>query len=811
MRESQSSDRRKGDASDMRQSDQEGGALGRGPGGAAERHSGDGDDAGRRLPTESRKRKRELAAVIVLGGLFLILTWVEFKLSAISQQLPFVHSIFFFGLVNFNIVLLLLLFFLIFRNVVKVFVERQGKVIGSSLKGKLIAAFVAFATVPTGLMFLVSVFYINSSFDKWFSVKMAGVLKNSLEVNQEYIFSAKKKNYHFAGEIARDFRPSRAPEDIARRLEALRERYSLDAVEYYPGLFGGRVLVVSKDESIPQIPPASLEFLRKGVALRSESSAIHHFGEGNLVRVIVPVGKDATGGALVVSSFIPISLISKMDDISAAHEEFRNLNPLQYPLKSIYLIVLVMMTLVILLCATWFGFYLARELAIPLQTLGKATKRVSQGDYRPVALVSGSAEINQLIANFNVMTASLDRSKKEVLEANRSLTETLERLDEHSRYVQVVLSNVTTGVISIDPGGTITTVNRHASQLLKIDPERWLGRPVRSVVNPEWYETFRGMLANIRERNATSLQREVLVEVDGSAVPMQMTLSILQDEKGSDIGKVLVFDDLTPLVNAQRAAAWTEVARRIAHEIKNPLTPIKLSAQRLEKKFGAQIRDPAFSSCITMIIRQTDDLKALVNEFSNFARLPQARPVSGSLNRAVAEALELFATAHREVAFSLEADPALPNFKFDPDQMKRVLINLLDNAVAAVLERALADGSPPEKPAGKIAVRTQYDSSLKFVRVTVADNGIGIAEANRAQVFEPYFSTKENGSGLGLAIVRRIVEDHSGFIRAFPNEPAGTKVIVELPVIEGDAVAPLASISPLEAELADGAAHGGEG
>ena len=712
-----------------------------------------------------------------LGALFLILTWVEFKLLAISQQLPFVHSIFFFGLVNFNIILLLLLFFLIFRNVVKVFVERQGRVIGSSLKGKLIAAFVAFATVPTGLMFLVSVFYINSSFDKWFSVKMAGVLKNALEVNQEYIFSAKKKNYHFAAEIAREFKPQGQPRDRERALEKLRERFSLDAVEYYPGLFGGRTLVVSKDESIPQIPAASIEFLRKGIALRSESSAIHHFGEGNLVRVIVPAGSDARGGAIVVSSFVPISLISKMDDISAAHEEFRNLNPLQYPLKSIYLIVLSLMTLVIMLCATWFGFYLARELSIPLATLGKATRRVSQGDYRPVALVSGSAEINQLIQNFNVMTQNLDRSKKEVLEANRHITETLERLDEHSRYVQVVLSNVTTGVISIDPEGTVATVNRHASQLLKIDPSAWVGRQVKGVISRELYATFRELLAGMREKDATSLQQEIRIDVDGRSVPLQVTLSVLQDEKGNDLGKVLVFDDLTPLVNAQRAAAWTEVARRIAHEIKNPLTPIKLSAQRLEKKFGAAIADPAFSSCINMIIRQTDDLKNLVNEFSNFARLPQARPVSGSLQATIADAIELFSTGHREISFSFERDPALPEFKFDPDQMKRALINLLDNAVSAVHEKAGA----------KVAVRTQYDSSLRLVRVTVSDNGVGITEDNRARVFEPYFSTKENGSGLGLAIVKRIVEDHSGFIRAFPNEPVGTKVIVELPVIEADA------------------------
>lgn len=728
-------------------------------------------------PQESRKRKREVVAVLLLSLLFFILTWVQFKLLNISQQLPFEHSIFFFGLVNFNIIILLLLFFLIFRNVVKVFVERRGKVIGSSLKAKLVAAFALFASVPTALMFLVSVFYINQSFDKWFSLRMASVLKNSLEVNQEYIFTARKKNYNFANQVAHAVQNIEPAKPIEKTLEEFRERFILDAVEYYPSLFGGRSIALSKDESMPEIPPVSLEFLKKGVSQRSEASMIHHFGEGNLVRVIVPVNRRGEKGAIVVSAFIPISLISKMDDISAAHEEFKNLNPLQYPLKSIYLIILIMMTLMILMCATWFGFYLARELSIPLETLGLATRRVSQGDYRPVRLSSGSAEINQLISNFNQMTSNLDRSKKEVLEANKNLTETLERLDEHSRYVQVVLSNVTTGVISVDQNLGITTINHHAAQLLGIDPAKFVGRPVKEVVDETYFKMFEDLLKTMKEHGATTLQKEIRIELDGRSIPLQMNLSILQDEKGNDVGKILVFDDLTMLINAQRAAAWTEVARRIAHEIKNPLTPIKLSAQRLEKKFGAQINDPAFSSCINMIIRQTDDLKRLVNEFSNFARLPQSSPVIASMNSVIEEALELYRTAHREVQFKLDADTQLPDFKFDPDQMKRVLINILDNAVAAVRE----------VPQARVSVRTQYDSLLRLVRVTVFDNGSGIPDSDRDRVFEPYFSTKESGTGLGLSIVKRIVEDHNGFIRALANEPSGTKLIIELPVAESDA------------------------
>lgn len=729
-------------------------------------------------PKEFKKRKREIALIVGLSILVVVLTLVEIKLANISQQLPFVHSIFFFGLVNFNIILLLLLFFLIFRNVVKVFVESGGKIVGSSLKGKLIAAFVAFASVPTALMFLVSVFYINSSFDKWFSVRMASVLSNSLEVNQEYVFSSKRKNFHFAKIIASDLkRESGKP--VARIIDASRVRFNIDSVEYYPGLFAARVVSLSTDESIPAIPPVSLEFLRNGISARSESSTIHHFGEGNLVRVIVPVDRKSERGALVVSTFIPISLISKIDDISAAHEEFRNVNPLEYPIKSIYLVILSLMTLVILLCATWFGFHLARELSIPLELLGSATKRIAKGDYQPVGIRSGSKEVNHLVASFNQMVGHLDRSKREVLEANKNLTNTLEQLDEHSRYVQVVLSHVTTGVVSVDQEERITTINQHAAQLLQIDADKYVGRSVNDVLTPEYYAVFEDLLAQMRTHGFVNFQRELRIELGGRSIPLQMNLALLQDDRGQDLGKVLVFDDLTMLQNAQRAAAWTEVARRIAHEIKNPLTPIKLSAQRLEKKFGAQIQDPAFSSCIGMIIRQTDDLKRLVNEFSNFARLPQTRPVIASLEKTIRESLVVFEEAqdpNREIEFVVQQDNDLPEFRFDPDQIKRVLINLLDNAVAAV-----AEVSDP-----RVTVRTQYDSLLKIVRVSVNDNGSGIPIQDRDRVFEPYFSTKESGTGLGLAIVRRIVEDHNGFIRALPNEPHGTRILVELPVAESD-------------------------
>jgi two-component system nitrogen regulation sensor histidine kinase NtrY len=713
---------------------------------------------------ETQKRRRELMAVFGLAFVFLMLTAIEFKLFGMSQQLPFAHSIFFLGLVNFNIILFLLLFFLIFRNVVKIFSERQSGLAGGTLKAKLIAAFVAFSFIPTALMFIVSVFYINNSFDKWFSDKMAGVLKSSLEVTNAYYISAKRKNYHFAEQVARDLSSS-PKEKWASRLADYRKKYSLDSIEYYPSLFGQRLVSVSPDESMPQIPPLSMELLERGIKDRFEASTIHQFENGNLVRVIFPMSHGK--GAIVVSTFIPLSLIAKMDDIASAYEDFRDVNPLEYPIKSIYLIILVLMTLTILLGATWFGFYLARQLSVPLEELGQAAQRVAGRDYKQVKITSGSREINELVLHFNQMTTTLETSES-------NLRQTLSRLDEHSRYIEVVLSTVSTGVISVDPEGHITMVNRHAAKLLEVSPSKLLGMHMRQVLQSEHFEALEGMIHQLRSHKAESIQRELRVLLRGRTVPLQVTLSLLTDENQVEIGKVLVFDDLTPILGAQRAAAWTEVARRIAHEIKNPLTPIKLAAERLQKKFGDSIKDEAFKESILRIIEQVDSLKNLVNEFNQFARLPTSNPTLSNLNKVIGDTLALFQSGEHGSKFRFTPDPHLPNFNFDPDQMRRIINNLVDNAMAVTMDRA----------EGQIHLRTHYDPSLKIARFEIEDNGHGVSPDLRERMFEPYVTTKDHGTGLGLALVKRMVEDHNGFIRAFSDAKTYTRIAIELPVTE---------------------------
>ena len=371
------------------------------------------------------------------------------------------------------------------------------------------------------------------------------------------------------------------------------------------------------------------------------------------------------------------------------------------------------------------------------------------------------------------MTGTIEATEKEVREANATLRKALSNLDEQSRYTNVLLTHVSTGVISLDPDNKITVINKHAAELLNLNANEYIGKSFSQVLAEEESSAVTQLFQHFKQFHAMNIEKEVQLSLVNKNIPLQIRWTFLWDEKGQPIGKVFVFDDLTHIMRAQRAAAWTEVAKRIAHEIKNPLTPIKLSAERLQKKFGASIQDPAFRDCTTMIIEQVDDLKSLVNEFSQFARMPQTQPTMNQLNAIIEQAARLFKNTDAKVPITVELDPELPEFLFDADQFKRVITNLLDNAM-----RAVGSEKNPE-----IKVSTHYNKALQSAEIKVFDNGEGIPKDLIDRVFEPYMTTKAEGTGLGLAIVKRTVEDHQGFIRALPVSPKGTVIKIEIPLI----------------------------
>jgi two-component system nitrogen regulation sensor histidine kinase NtrY len=748
---------------------------------------------------ERRKRKREGIAIAFLGVLFIVLTIAEFKLTKVSAALPFVTSIFFFGLLNINIVILIALVWLVFRNIGKLFIERRRKILGARLKTKLVLAFLSFSIIPTLVLFVISAMYINSSFDKWFSVKIQNTLQSSLDITRTYYLNTQHTAMHFAEHIAggmgkrmtfpenseENSMVRTAPSWLAAYLSDQRELLALDAVEYYHDpiqerVFSERPPSAEVPDSFPRL---SLDLLDK--AFTGEHFCImQRVGTGDLNRCLVPVrsGGGITTpvmGVVAVSSYIPVSLVNKVDEIAGAFDDYKDINPLKSPMKTTYLVILIMITLVIIFVAIWIGLYLARELTVPVERLVYGAQAVGAGNLDVTITSYGHDEIATLVTSFNKMTQDLRDNRFRLLQAGTDL-------EKRRLQLEAVLANVNTGVIAIDSSGEITTFNPAAAKLLQVTVEQAVSHrykdvlkgeaaPLVEVIDRAFAASIAGVVAGPESAQwSFHGSNEQSNSLSAVATPLH--------ESEAHWGVVVVIDDMTYLIKGQREMAWREVARRIAHEIKNPLTPIKLSAQRLQRRLGSGNNlklaesQELLKECTDTIIKHTDELKEMVNEFSNFARFPEANPAPHDLNSAMTEVIKLFQQGHQEITFKVALEAKLPVFEFDRDQMKRVVINLLDNAIAAL-------GNVPAGSTQKRVVQfaTHYHERLEMAVIEVGDNGPGMTEEVKGRVFEPYFSTKKEGTGLGLAIAKRIINDHDGFIRVHSAPDEGTKFVIELP------------------------------
>jgi two-component system nitrogen regulation sensor histidine kinase NtrY len=368
------------------------------------------------------------------------------------------------------------------------------------------------------------------------------------------------------------------------------------------------------------------------------------------------------------------------------------------------------------------------------------------------------------------MTSDLKASQEKLNEANLSLSQTNDLLEQRRQFIETVLENVNTGVITIDRAGKISTLNRAGERIMGIDKYEIMGKNYREVFESHQLDGIREQVRAMSESGEPSVERNVQMTVNRRTLTLRLFVSALHDTAGDYLGILVVFDDLTELIKAQRAAAWKEVARRIAHEVKNPLTPIQLSAQRLRKRFleGTGDYGQIINECTETIITQVEGMKALVDEFSKFARMPEVAPQPNSLHTLIDEAAALYLGAHKDIEIMKDYDPGITVVNVDGEQMKRAFMNLFDNAVTAM------DGK------GIVYIKTAMEPGM--IRVEVADEGPGIAPEDSERLFQPYFSKKKSGTGLGLAIVSRIISDHGGYIKVESNEPKGARFVIELPV-----------------------------
>lgn len=728
------------------------------------------------------RRRRERYIIAALMVIISLLTFLGLRMSELGLELPVSSSILIFALINLNVILLLLLLFLIFRNLVKLLFERRKKLMGARLRMKLVLAFILLSLVPTILLFFVSVQFISTSLEFWFNLPIERSLRTSLEVGQNYYNKKAEEIFGFGNNISRlityhGYMLVIREDQLEKFIGEKQREYGLASIRVFSRNLALKAAILDEGIDLSPFKDPGPELLRKsleeGIEVRDVQSSPH----GDLITGIVPVfsrtESKAVVGLVALSEFIPGAFVNRLQAISRGLEEYTQLKILKRPIKVSHLITLSIVTLLIIFSSIWFGFYLSKGITVPIQELAEGTKRIAAGDYEVFIDMESQDEIGDLVQSFNLMATDLKAGKISLEKANKKLIKSNIELEQRRLYMEVVLANVAAGVVSADAGGRIQTINKSAETMLRLDRESIIGKHYTEVIGEEYSRLIEGFIKGGALFRKGFVERQIQLPSGDGTLSVRVHLSVLWDDRRKYLGLVAVLEDLTEIEKAQRMAAWREVARRIAHEVKNPLTPIQLSAQRLRKKYGERLSRQdgrVFEECTSMIITQVETLKSLVNEFSSFARMPAVNLQAGNINEIVREAVYLYKETETGIRIELEEADELPPVRVDREQLKRALINLLDNALAAV------EGK------GRISVRTSRDKEEESVRIEVADNGKGISPENRSRLFEPYFSTKKHGTGLGLAIVNTIVSDHHGRIRMEDNPPKGSRFIIVLPL-----------------------------
>jgi two-component system nitrogen regulation sensor histidine kinase NtrY len=716
-----------------------------------------------------------LASTVAVLAVFLVIEILLRKSRDFSPD--FLASVLLYGLTVLNLTLLLVLVFVLGRNLVRVLLERRRGVLGARFRLRLVLVFILMAVAPASLMLVVGSDLIQQTVDRWFNVDVERILSSSQALGTALREAAAERSRVHAESLAREIQARglvepRGQGRLRRTVEARARELRIDMVNVFSR--EGELLAVVNPR-LPPAPdaPASAEALAEAALSGRKAEASLPFAGGEWVRVAVPVrgAGERAEGAVLVSTLLPVAVAAEAREVQERYLKFRKTETFKEPIKAVYLSLYLFPALLVLFGAVWLSLYLAKRITAPLRLVAEGAERIAAGERGvrvdfPVA----NDEFTALIASFNRMSERLARSEEEVEHGRAGLTRKNQELEERRRLMETVLETVGTGVLVVDAEGTVTALNAAACRLLDMDAEA-VWRRLDEVLLGQGREEILVITQRLLSGRASRQQREVQLPSRGRDRHLAVTVVPLPGPAGSPPGAVVILDDLTPLMRAQKVAAWGEVARKLAHEIKNPLTPIQLSAQRIRKTYLKSSPDfeRVVTECTTAIVQEVDALKNLVDEFAQFARLPAVNLAPGSLHEVIDQTLSLYDGLFAGVVFERRLAVDLPSVRIDADQMKRVVINLVDNAIEATEKK------------GTVTISTEFDRAHARVRLGVADDGPGIPDDDRDRLFVPSFSTKKRGSGLGLAIVSRIIQEHQGVIRVEDNAPRGARFVVELP------------------------------
>lgn len=751
----------------------------------------------------TERGRRRLTKVIILSIVLLLL-----MLSLIAQGgfnlTPFVtpdtaaETLLLYALSTLNFLAFVTLLFVLLRNVLKLVRERRTARLGSKFKSRLVSYAIGLSLLPVLLLFFFAFGLLNRSIDRWFGEPARQIVDDARAIEESYF---KKEETDLIGSIralARNIPPGALSVDDSGELKSQldREMADHDFALVRIALPGSQKTIQRGDKPIDihieETLKAAEQHVRSGAEFFSGSDQGDSPTAIYVIAAVPITARASDRQVLIVAREFPPELTQRAATISEQHANFHSMLGKIKRIKAIYVLLLAAVTLLLIFSASWLALYVARGITIPIQALAEATDRVAKGDFaRPVEVVAED-ELAVLVKSFNEMAAMLAENRERLERAADDLSRINLALDNRRRYIETVLESLSTGVISTDEHAGIATINRSALWMLGLKDRPENGTPIDRVVEGPHGEELAALCR--RARRSVIAQSDIeFKRPDGSALATATTAIALRNSEGTIEGLVIVIEDLTDLIQAERAAAWGEVARRMAHEIKNPLTPIQLSAERIMRNYergGGGKAEPRFDEVVregtTTIVREVAALQRMVEEFSRFARLPEARPVLASLNDVVRDAVSLYAERLDGIRVDCRLADDLPSLCLDTEQIKRVLVNLIDNAVEALGHDGKngdngSNSSREDSGNRSITLESSYLKATDSVRLTVADTGHGISRRDRDKLFLPKFSTRSRGTGLGLAIVSHIISDHKGRVWVEDNQPRGARFIIELP------------------------------
>ena len=671
------------------------------------------------------------------------------------------------------VVLALLLAGVLITNLVRLIADRKRGILGSRLRTKLVFFFLALVLAPAIILFSGSAHIIKRTVEAILSTPLDLTRESQRAVDdwRNYFKNqARGRATAIANQIAeREFLSPEHREGLAKLLEEWQQQEDRQVVRVTSS---GRLVAASGTSAADPLGQEYEQILNDlAVLVESDgqtAAQIDYIESGLLAHAAVRLTGEGGETAIVsVGVLVPPTLAERLEGFNDANEAYKQFRANRRGLVRFYVTLIGVIFLVTLSIATWTGFYVSKRITVPIQELAAASREISAGNLDVRVRTNVGDEMALLVDSFNDMAAELQESRAVITRSTADLRRSNRELDERRRYIEVLLANLSTGVISLDRGGRVTTANPAVETILGIDLRA--GDDPRSELERHRLEPLAELFDPDFQGGGESLRRDLTIDHEAATLNLSAQVTRLRSSSGDVLGTLVMVEDLGELIRAQRAAAWREVARRIAHEIKNPLTPIQLAAQRLRKKFSSNSPDlsEVLPIATASIEREVAALKQLVDEFSRFARMPEVRPREVDFDTIVQSALDLYGSS-TGVRFDVDIDASTAGCKLDAEQMRRVLINLIDNAIAAMEGQGVIGIQAIRRASGILCVELR-------------DDGPGIEPQDRDKMFSPYFSTKKRGTGLGLAIVHKVVTDHEGTIRVENNEPHGVRFVIEIP------------------------------